>query len=163
MPSGPVYFVALMPVVLVWIAVVAVRVHDGTGPAQHRAPAMWLAQFVAALLFFWPTLALESMRSGVQSSMCQDLVQSSAVDRALVFAVSGDSYHSWQSVPMASPRLDDPVLFTRGGPPAWNQKVARVFGQDRQVLLARCVREWRPELLHYDPASGRLRPFRAPR
>lgn len=158
MPTGPVYFVAATPALLVFIALVAVRTSDR---ASAWPSSVWAAGLASALVFFWPTVLLEELRAAAQSSMCQDTVERSGATRALVFAISGERSHSWQSIPMASPTLDDPVLYTRGGPPEWNAKVARAFGRDRQVLLARCVRELRPELFHYAPSSGRVWPFGA--
>jgi hypothetical protein len=159
--TGPVYFDALVPVLVSAVAVATVRTHDlfaAAEPLRRAVPAFVLAQVVGAFLLFWPPAALEVGRAAQDSSACDDLASGlDASERALVFVAPGIEYRSltnWQ--PMASPTFDDRILFPRAGGPEKDRAVFAQFGAGRQSYLAHCVGEPKPRIERYDPATGQV-------
>ncbi len=119
--TGPVYYLALMPLLLGWIALLAVHAHDELRTALPRlrwaVPALILSQWVAALIVFWPTAWGELAHAGRDAGACDDLARAYKIHNAIVFVSSNPSSvpaASWTYwPPLPSPTFDDDVLFPR--------------------------------------------------
>ena len=157
--TGPIYFEALVPVLAACAASAVIDAHDAA--KDHAAfvrlvPALVIAQLAAAFVFFWPSALLEVGRAARDSSACDDLAATLDSSRpALVFVVPADVYASWTFwQPMASPTLDDRILFTRAGADARDAQIVGLFGSGRDVYLAHCVAAPEPRIERYAPAAA---------
>jgi hypothetical protein len=158
--SGPVYYVALVPVLNAWIALALVAAYDRfTVPTGLRRliVAFVPAQVLAGLVIFWPPALREMNLQAESASQCETLVQESNLGRALVFVAPGlGAQRSWAGwPPMPSPEFDDEVLYPRQGDTVEEDAaVVRRFGEGRAVHLALCSRVRAPMLIDYDPIAG---------
>lgn len=162
--AGPVYFVALVPPLTAWMATLLTDAHARLAPLPfgHRLiPAFLVASAVAGFLFFWPTQLAESVRVGMASRACLDLVERHDIDEALVFVEERPTpeRRSWLGhLPMISPSLDDRVLFVAAGSRARDAgrdaRVAAHYARGRPIFYARCVQDPSPTLNRYDPNTG---------
>jgi hypothetical protein len=163
-PTGPVYYVALAPVLIAAIATSAVDLHDWlrqTGKERLIA-ALLVGQGIAALLIFWPPELLQLARGADDSAKCDALAEVAGIDSGLVFVDIGfkKPAMSWTSrPPFALPPFDAPLLFAPSKGPAEDAKTAAKFAGDRPVYFASCVHEDDPSLLKYDPAHERTAPL----
>jgi hypothetical protein len=163
-PTGPVYYVALAPVLIAIIATNALDLFDRlrqTGK-ERLVPALLVGQSVAALLIFWPPELLQLARGAEDSAKCEALVQLAGVDSGLVFVEIGfkKPAMSWTSrPPFALPPFDAPVLFAPSKGPAEDAKTASRFAGDRPIYFATCIHEDDPNLVTYDPARERMTPL----
>ena len=167
--TGPVYYVASMPLLLGWIALLAVHVHDELRTAlphlRRAVPAIMLGQWVAALIVFWPTAWGELAHAGRDAGACVDLAHEHKLHNALVFvnphggAAQAASWTFWP--PLPSPTFDDDVLFPRHESSAKDLAVVARYGAGRGVYAANCIRAWDWDrwLKNYDPATGVVTPL----
>ena len=165
--TGPVYYLALMPLLLGWIALLAVCAHDELRTALPRlrraVPAIIVSQWLAALIVFWPTAWGELALAGRDASACDDLARTHKIHNAIVFvsanggALQGASWTVWP--PLPSPTFDDDVLFPRHESTAKDLAVVARYGAGRGVYAANCVRARDYWLKHYDPATGAMTPL----
>jgi hypothetical protein len=158
--TGPVYYVALVPVLAALVAVSASHVHgklvalDGYARA---VPAFLAAHVLAAILVFCPSALLELSSASADAANCDLAGARVAVNGpAMVFVdierVPQRSWTGWP--PMPSPRFDDHVLFPRTQGPVIDALVFARFGAGRSAYYSTC---WHgsPFVLRYDPATGR--------
>lgn len=158
--SGPVYYVALVPVLNAWMALALVAAYDRfTVPSGFKrlVVAFVPAQALAGMAIFWPPALREMNLQAESASQCETLVQESNLGRALVFVAPGlGAPRSWAGwPPLPSPGFDDQVLYPRQGDTVEEDAaVVRRFGEGRTVHLALCSRVRAPMLIDYDPVAG---------
>jgi hypothetical protein len=163
-PTGPVYYVALAPLLIALIATYAVELFDWlrqTGK-ERLIPAVLIGQGVAALLIFWPPELLQLARGADDSAKCDALAQVAGIDSGLVFVDIGfkKPAMSWTSrPPFALPPFDAPLLFAPSKGAVEDAKTASRFAGDRPLYFASCIHEDEPTLLSYDPAHERTTPL----
>jgi hypothetical protein len=160
--AGPVYFVPLAPVLLGWIAIAAIALHDRLAAWQagtRVVPAALAAHAVAVALLFWPS-AVRELRHAVNSGhRCEELIPEGR--RALLFTAQGQApIRTWtHHPPLPSPTFDDEVLYARAAGAPVDAAVAARFGRGREIYYSRCVFEPHPQLEHYDPMTGKHWPL----
>ena len=160
MTTGPLYYVPLLPVLIGWLALGAVVLHDRlrerAGALARLVPAALVAQTLVACGTFWPSEVAELGRQADDAGRCEQAVADRGIARALVFVLKGDdpdqSAVAWP--PMASPDLDDAVLFARHESRAKDAAVVARFAGDRPVYFARCLHAYEPIVGRYDAATG---------
>jgi hypothetical protein len=161
--AAPFYYDALLPVLAAWLAVVSVAAHDRLRQqvtARRIVPAFLIAQTIAALLVFWPSVLGETARAGVASSQCERLTAGLAPALVFVDPPQLDHVSTWAEwPPLPSPTFDDPVLFPRVGSRVSDRRVAKRFGAGRRIYHAACL-DVAVRLENYDPASGTTWPMR---
>ncbi len=160
--TGPVYYVAIAPILLGWLAMVALELHDrlrATPGLGRLVPAFLVAQAGAALLAFWPAQVGELYTSKVQASSCETALEDLGIRRGLVFmrSVHGEhepirTYH--HRPPIAIPPFDAPLLFARTLGPSQDVKTALRFAGDRPIFFQRCLFSLEPAVFRYDPSRG---------
>ena len=165
--TGPVYYLALMPLLLGWIAVLAVHLHRELAPAIPRlrraVPAIIVSQWVAALIVFWPSAWGELALAGRDASACDDLARTHRLHNAIVFVDRSTgteraaSWTAWQ--PLPSPTFDDDVLFPRHESAPKDRAVVARYGAGRGVYIGNCVQVRDPWLKRYDPTTGTVTPL----
>jgi hypothetical protein len=153
-PTGPVYYLPLMPLLIAWTAMVAVDL-DATAAWLRRAvPTFLCAQGVAALLVFWPAQVRSLMRDIDHATECETMIDEAGIKRGLVFAVTLPAYRelsSWHRLPpLTEPPFDAPVLWARPFGTADDLITVKRFAGDRPVFLATCF-GLDPTLNRYDP------------
>ncbi len=160
---GPVDYAPTVVFLLVSLAVVAVRLHTRlkeSRPSRGRIiPALALAQALAALLVFWPSVLAELGRSSEEASRCPRLMHWRDVSRGLVFYAKPGKQprQTWAfGAPMTSPRFDDPILYVPLQSNEENARVAQAFAGDRPVYVAECLLASPMSLSRYDPSTGRV-------
>jgi hypothetical protein len=163
-PTGPVYYVALAPLLIATIAASAVNLHDALRQTaiERLIPAVLVGQSVAAILIFWPPELLQLARGADDSAKCDALVEAAGIDTGLVFVDTTvkKPAMSWTSRPPFSlPPFDAPLLFAPSKGSAEDAKTASKFAGSRPVYFATCVHEDDPNLVQYDPALERTTPL----
>lgn len=166
-PTGPVYYLALTPLLLAWAAVTAVDLHDGAGEAfgasrpwaRRALPAFLIAQAAAAIVVFWPAQVGHLLRNADQSADCETTLQQAGIERALVFTVTlppERQLNSWhRAPPLTEPPFDAPVLWARPRGFAEDARAIARFAGDRRVVLETCFGRM-PSVLAYDPTRRTL-------
>jgi hypothetical protein len=163
--TGPVYYVALAPLLLAAIATNMVDLHDAlrdVSRLRRLVPAMLIGQSVAAVIVLWPPELLQLARAADDSARCDALIEVAGVERGLVFVELGapKPAMSWTNrAPLALPPFDAPVLFAPSQGPAEDVKTVATFAGDRPIYLAKCVHENDPALLKYDPDRNLVGPL----
>jgi hypothetical protein len=163
--TGPVYYVALAPLLAAIIASNMVDLHDALrdlGALRRLVPAMLIGQSVAAVLVLWPPELLQLARAADDSARCETLVEVAGVERGVVFVELGapKPAMSWTNrAPFTLPPFDAPLLFAPSQGPAEDAKTVATFALDRPVYLAKCVHETDPSLLKYDPDRNLVGPL----
>ncbi len=156
-PTGPVYYLGLTPVLLGWIAMVAVELHDLCRATALRrlVPAFMCAQGLAAIAVFWPAEISYLLHDVMQAEDCEATARAAGVDRGLIFALTGPRWEkmtSWhRQPPLKLPPFDAPLLFARGRGLTRDLAAVRRFAGDRPVYLERCFCPDRSTVLRYDP------------
>jgi hypothetical protein len=156
-PTGPVYFVPLVPVFAFWLAASAIALHDRLGEARPWAVGGGMAvALLAGLLLFWPSELLEFGRMIDQGNQCTTLAGREGITRGLVFVRPklrrSRSWYWWP--PLPRPDFSDPVLFPRTRTLEKDAQVVRAYGRDRPAFLAVCGCAQNPGLVPYDPIAG---------
>jgi hypothetical protein len=156
-PTGPVYYLALAPLLLAWIAVVAVDLHDlCRGAALRRlVPAMVCAQALAALVIFWPAQIAYLRDDVTQAEDCEVTVEKAGIARGLVFVLTGPLWRgtsTWhRRPPFEPPPFDRPLLFAGGRGLAADLAAMHRFAEGRPVYLEHCFSAEKASVLRYDP------------
>ncbi len=160
-PTGPVYYVAMAPVLLGWLAVVAVELHDRLRSREglgRVVPAFLVAQAIAGLLVFWPPQLGELLENVAQAKSCESAVAAAGIRRGLIFAqiapspTSPPRTRTWaQRPPLPVPPFDEPLIYARPLGPKVDAKTAARFAGDRPVYFQRCMFADDPGLFRYDP------------
>jgi len=163
-PTGPVYYVALAPLLIASIATHAVDLYDALrqGGKERLIPALLIGQSAAAILIFWPPELLQLARGADDSAKCDALVEVAGIDTGFVFVdiTLRKPAMSWTSrPPFALPPFDAPLLFAASKGPAEDAKTAAKFAGERPIYFASCIHEDDPSLLKYDPAEERKVPI----
>ncbi len=172
-PTGPVYYLALTPLLLAWIAMAAMALHDAVvtmGREAPRArlsrllPALLCAQALAAAAIFWPSQVAYLYGDVTQASSCETLLKSLGVERGLVFVMFNPpkettpiglpvSTTTWyRRPPLSWPPFEEPILYARILGFDRDAQTVRRFAGDRPVYLEKCLMAGEPRLLRYDPA-----------
>lgn len=164
--TGPVYYLGLMPILVGWVAMGAVGLHDLVRDrAENRrlVPAFLAAQAAAAIVVFWPAQVSYLLDDVRQAWDCEALVEESGIKRGLIFAMSGPpngdgvppEATTWhRKPPLPWPPFDAPILYGRAMGFAHDAKAAARFAGDRPVYLERCMVSGARSILRYDPARG---------
>jgi hypothetical protein len=175
-PTGPVYYLALVPLLLAWIAVVAMSLHDALSNARRDAPstelrrlvpALLCAQAVAAAFVFWPAQVAYLSGDVKQASDCESFVQTAGIERGLIFTVTWPPKHSVQGVPPQTttwyrrpplewPPFDAPVLYARPLGFERDAQTVRQFAGDRPVYMEKCFLAGVHRLWRYSPERHTL-------
>jgi hypothetical protein len=122
-----------------------------------------IAQFVAALVVFWPPQLVQLSRAADDSSRCDLLVEAAGLESGLVFVeFSKKPSRSWTGhPPLSLPPFDAPLLFAPAKGPEEDAKTVATFAGQRPVFLAKCVHENEPALLSYNPKEQQVLPLGA--
>ncbi len=172
-PTGPIYYLALTPLLLAWIAMAAMALHDAvvtigrersSGRFARLVPALLCAQALAAVAIFWPAQVAYLYGDVTQASSCETLLQASGVERGLVFAMLTPPKEStptglppstttwYRRPPLSWPPFDAPILYARVLGFDRDAQTVRRFAGDRPVYLEKCLMAGEQRLLRYDPA-----------
>jgi 4-amino-4-deoxy-L-arabinose transferase-like glycosyltransferase len=163
--AGPVYFAALVAVLVPWIAVLLHALHRDLVPVYGPGvvPGAALALLLVSGVLFWPTQWVELGRSASMSATCEDIVAEAGFNEALVFVGKPNIIPAAQSwvyrPPMARPDASDPVLFVHAQQDkqdTQDREVARHHARGRPILLAMCLQTYAPLLYRYDPVTSKL-------
>ena len=135
--TGPVYYVALVPVIACALASGLVALRD-TAPTQLTGfiPGAVVCILGVAAVTFWPPELLDFTRAADQAGMCRTVVAKEGLRRALVFVRRPTrEITNWaQSPPFPHPDLRDPVLFARAASLAKDAQVVRDYARGTSRL-----------------------------
>jgi hypothetical protein len=165
-PTGPVYYLGLMPILIGWAAMGAVALHDEvrrrTGQGR-LVPALICAQALAGAAVFWPAQVAYLIGDVRQASDCEAQLEDAGVKRGLVFAMAGPPNKkgvppeatTWhRKPPLPWPPFDEPILYARAMGFKHDAEAVARFAGDRPVYLERCMVSGARSLLRYDPTRG---------
>jgi hypothetical protein len=171
-PTGPVYYLALTPLLLAWIAMAAMDLHDAVAkigrerppPGFTRlVPALLGAQALAATVVFWPSQIVYLYGDVTQASSCETAIDDAGVKRGLVFTVLNPpkgsvlgvqpSMTTWyRRPPLPWPPFDEPLLYARTLGFERDAQTVQRFAGDRPVYLEKCLMAGEQKVMRYDPS-----------
>ena len=157
--TGPIYYVALLPVIACALACGLVALRDAASSELSRfVPGALVCVLGVALVTFWPSELLDLSRAADQAGMCQTVVAKEKIHRALVFVRAPTrQIPTWaQWPPFPHPDLQDPVLFARAASPDKDAQVVRDYARGRPVYMASCIGVARSGLISYDPQTATI-------
>ncbi|MFI5301966.1 MAG: hypothetical protein ACHREM_28075, partial [Polyangiales bacterium] len=155
--TGPINYLALVPLLVAWVSAAAVDLHDRLAPwpsSRDWMPGLVFASALASLAFFWPSNIVETVRVGEASEFCERTARRHHIDEGVVFVdlPAGNWAQTWIATPPTpTPFFDDRLLYVWSRGYDRDAELAARIAHGRPLFASTCLLAATPFWSGYDP------------